>query len=403
MLKLALRNLFRHRGRTVLTLSAIVFGVAGLILGGGFVDDIFVQVREGTIHSQVGHFQIFARGYAEGSRTNPYLYMIAQPKVVAGKIERLPHVRQVLMRLEFAGLLNNGRTDVPIVGEGVEPDKEAILGSAVTVVAGRMLRDGDDYGAMVGEGVAQTLGLHAGSEATLLASTPDGALNTVNVTVIGIMRTMSKEFDARAVRIALPTAQDLLLLDKVHKLVVQLDDTAATYQVGLLLQGLLPVAHYEIKSWRELADFYRKVVELYKRQFGILLFIVLVMVLAGVANSVNLSLYERVGECGTLMALGYRRRKIFALLMLENLALAVLGSVIGVVLGLLLSWLISLHGIPMPPPPNMNMNYIAKIRPQPGMVLLAFAAGALATVLAGIAPARRLSRLPVSAALRQNA
>lgn len=402
MLKLALRNLFRHRGRTALTLGAIVFGVAGLILGGGFVEDIFVQVREGTIHSQVGHFQIYAKGYGERGRDSPYRYMIADPGPLAAKIQRLPHVRQVLMRVEFAGLLNNGRSDIPIVGEGVEADKEARLGSAVTVVAGRMLRGDDDYGVVVGEGVAQALDVQPGSETTLLVSTPEGSLNTVNLTVVGVIRTMSKDFDARAVRVGLATARDLLLLDKVHKLVVELDDSAATAQVAPLLQNLLPADRYEIKPWYELADFYRKVVELYKRQFGILLSIVMIMVLAGVANSVNLSLYERTGECGTLMALGYRSRKVFTLLMLETLALAVIGSVIGVGLGLVLAWAISLHGIPMPPPPNMSMTYIALIRPEAPIITIAFAVGMLATVLAGWWPARRISRIPVSEALRQN-
>jgi putative ABC transport system permease protein len=213
---------------------------------------------------------------------------------------------------------------------------------------------------------------------------------------------MSKDFDARAVRINLPAAQDLLLLDKVHKLVVELDDSAATAQVAPLLRRLLPADRYEIKPWYELAEFYRKVVELYRRQFGILLFIVMVMVLAGVANSVNLSLYERTGECGTLMALGYRGRRVFALLMLETTALALVGSVTGVAVGLLLSWLISLHGIPMPPPPNMSMTYIALIRPQPWVAAMAFAVGMLATVLAGLLPAWRITRIPVSEALRQN-
>lgn len=402
MLKLALRSLFRHRGRTVITLGAIVFGVAGLILGGGFVEDIFVQVREGTVHSEVGHFQIYAKGYGEHGHDSPFRYMIESPAPLAERIARLPHVRQVLMRLEFTGLLNNGRTDVPIVGEGVEADKEARLGSAVTVVAGRMLKDEDAYGAVVGEGVAQALDLRPGSDLTLLVSTSGGALNTVDLTVVGVIRTMSKDFDARAVRINLPAAQDLLLLDKVHKLVVELDDSAATAQVAPLLRRLLPADRYEIKPWYELAEFYRKVVELYRRQFGILLFIVMVMVLAGVANSVNLSLYERTGECGTLMALGYRGRRVFALLMLETTALALVGSVTGVAVGLLLSWLISLHGIPMPPPPNMNMTYIALIRPQPWVIAMAFAVGILATVLAGLLPARRIARIPVSEALRQN-
>ena len=60
MLLLALHNIFRHKVRTFLTLAVIVFGVVGLILTGGFIEDIFIQLREATIHSQLGHLQILS-------------------------------------------------------------------------------------------------------------------------------------------------------------------------------------------------------------------------------------------------------------------------------------------------------------------------------------------------------
>jgi putative ABC transport system permease protein len=70
MLKLALRNIFRHRFRTTMTLAAIVFGVCGLVLSGGFVRDIFIQLAEALIHSQSGHLQVSRSGYfSHGSRT----------------------------------------------------------------------------------------------------------------------------------------------------------------------------------------------------------------------------------------------------------------------------------------------------------------------------------------------
>ena len=58
MFRLALRNVVRHKLRTALTLAAIVSGVVGLVLSGGFVEDSLLQLREATIHSQLGHLQI---------------------------------------------------------------------------------------------------------------------------------------------------------------------------------------------------------------------------------------------------------------------------------------------------------------------------------------------------------
>ena len=72
MFKLALRNVLRQQTRTALTLAAIGLGVAGLILGGGYVEDILVQLREATIHSQLGHLQVYKTGqYASAGSEGP--------------------------------------------------------------------------------------------------------------------------------------------------------------------------------------------------------------------------------------------------------------------------------------------------------------------------------------------
>ncbi len=65
MLKIALRNIVRQRARTALTLAAIALGVASLVLSGGFVADILLQLREATIRSQLGHLQIYKQGQFE--------------------------------------------------------------------------------------------------------------------------------------------------------------------------------------------------------------------------------------------------------------------------------------------------------------------------------------------------
>ena len=72
MFKLAFRNIFRNRLRTSLTLAAIITGVVAIIISGGFVEDVFVQLREATIHSRIGHMQIFRRGYIEYGRREPW-------------------------------------------------------------------------------------------------------------------------------------------------------------------------------------------------------------------------------------------------------------------------------------------------------------------------------------------
>lgn len=401
MWSLAFRNLFRNYVRTLLTLSGILLGVVGLILSGGFIEDVFVQLREATIHSQLGHVQISMKGYASVGRRDPYKYLVDPPAQLSAPLAKLPPVKRTLLRLNFSGLANNGRADLPIIGDGVEPDKESALGSFLIVKEGRQLTDEDTSGILVGTGVARALQLKTGDTVTVLANTPDGAMNSLDYTIVGIFQSFSKDYDDRAVRIPLASAQELLATAGVHTLVVELDDTAQTDDFTAALKAVLP-GHLEASTWFELADFYQKTEDLYKRQFGMLQLIILIMVVLSVANSVNMAIQERIGEFGTLLALGNKRRSVFRLVMLENAILGFSASAIGVGVGVGLAYGISAIGIPMPPPPSSDVGYTARIIVVPGVLLAAFTVGWGATVMASLLPARKASGLPIVDALRAN-
>ena len=402
MLKLALRNVFRHKVRTGMTLAAIVFGVVGLVLSGGFVEDIFYQLGETLIHSQSGHLQVSKTGFQAFGTRSPEKFLIDQPEALRKLVLREPQVDDVMARVDFSGLISNGRSDWPIIGEGVEPDKEARLGTYIDMIAGRSLAKSDRYGTVIGAGAAQALQLRSGDRVTLLLNTAEGALNSMEFEIVGVSQSFSKDYDARSVRIPLAAAQELLGTQGVNTLVVSLKRTMDTQRVVESLRRQIDGKKDEVLRWEELNDFYARAVELYQRQFGILQFIILVLVLLSVANSVNMSVFERVGEFGTMMALGNRSGSVFRLVMSENLLLGLIGGMLGVVFGLVLAWVISTIGIPMPPAPGANLGYTAHIRVLPGTLLMAFGVGFCATFLAALFPARRVSRIPVSDALLQN-
>ncbi|MBI3432660.1 MAG: ABC transporter permease [Hydrogenophilales bacterium] len=402
MWKLAFRNVLRHKARTGMTLMAITAGVVGLILSGGFVYDIFAQLGEVLIHSQTGHLQITRAGYFERGARTPEKFLINNAEQIKAKVASMAGVEDVMGRLYFSGLINNGHSDLPIVGEGIEPVREAKLGSGLIITAGRKLEKKDLNGMLLGQDLARALKLKPGDWANLVINTPEGALNSLEFQVVGTFQTFSKDYDARALRIPLAAAQDLLATPGINTLVVALKHTSDTESVSALLKADFRGSNLDVKNWIELNDFYAKTVEMYDAQFGVLRMIILLMVLLSVANSVNMSIFERVGEFGTMMALGNRKRRIFALIMAENTLIAVAGAGSGVILGMILALIISAIGIPMPPPPNADLSYIAHIRIVPSVIASAFLVGLIATIAAAILPAARVQRIPVVDALREN-
>ena len=398
--KLALRNVFRHRLRTAMTLAAISIAVTGLILSGGFVADIFLQLGEALIHSQSGHLQIAKSGYfTEGSR-KPERYLLKDADHVRKTVTALEGVTDVMARLNFSGLLNNGRTDLSIVAEGIEPEREARMGTYVRLTAGRQLTPADRYGLLIGAGAARALRVAPGARVTLVASTIEGAMNVLDFEVLGIFETFSSDYDARAVRITLSAAQELLSIDSVNVFVVTLAKTSETERIAGELAAKLGSRGIEIRQWQVLNDFYEKTVHLYDRQLGVLQAIVILMVVMSVTNAVNMTVYERIGEVGTMRAIGNHSSHVFRLLMTESALLGLTGAVAGTALGVSLSLVISKIGIPMPPPPNANMGYMAHIQLVDWTISSAFLIGLFSTIGGSLVPAFRACRIAVVDALR---
>src|SRR5690606_7565375 len=308
------------------------------------------------------------QGYFASGTRSPEKYLINDPDQLNRQIAESIGVKKFytsMARLNFSGLLNNGRSDLPIIGEGVQPTKEAELGSSVVITAGRQLADSDDFGILLGQGVAKALKLFPGDHITLLANTLDGALNSLDFEVIGVFQSFSNDYDARAVKIPLPAAQELIGTPGVNALVILLQNTKDTDQVAEQLASQLDALGLEIKTWVELNDFYEKTVEMYKGQFGVLQIIILIMVLLSVANSLIISIFERFSELVTMMRLGNRSSQFFLFIIQENLLLRLIGSGLGSAMGLSRPMDISAIRIANPPPTYVDLGYNVRIHVMP--------------------------------------
>ena len=396
----AFKNVFRQKSRTFGTLLSIVLGVSAMILAGGFVQDIFWQLGEAVIHSQSGHIQIHAKGYSEGKVADPAKFEMKNTEELKKRAANIEHVVSAFARMEFSGILNNGKRDFGIIGEGVEPDAESALGTYMKFVEGRALKNSDGEGMVIGSGVAQMLGLKVGDRASLVVNLSQGAVNTLDFEVVGIFKSFSKEFDSRAIRIPLSATKTLLDTESSHSIVMVLDQTENTAKALGSVRSSFPPNEYESFSWIEMSDFYSKTIDMYDRQFGFLRLIILLMVILSVSNSINMTLFERTKEFGTMMATGDSPGKVFRLILSESAILGAIGSVAGMLLGCALGLLISEVGIPMPPPPNADLGYVAYIRIVPADVAISGMIGFVASCLASILPARKVIRTEIVDALR---
>ena len=401
---LAVRNLWRHRTRSAIALSAILFGVVALVLSGGFIEWVFFAMREAAIESRFGHIQAVRPGYFTFGTADPYRYLLPEQSPELTKIAAVPEVRLVAPRLAFGGLISFGDTTISFLGEGADPAKESIIGRQLHITHGDELSQNDAQGVILGEGLARNLGVTVGDSVVLLTTTDAGSINAVEGRVRGIFYTSSKAFDDVALRAPLGMTQKLLRTTGTHVWVVLIRNTDETDAALAALKAQLQPSQsgVEFFSWKELDEFYNRTVSLFSRQLNVVRIILGIIIVLSVSNTLTMTVLERTNEVGTLMALGLKKLKILRIFLTEGLVLGLSGGAIGLLIGCLLAWAISSLGIPMPPPPGMQRGFIGEIRVTAMIALNSFAFAVLSAVFASIYPAWKASRIPIVDALRHS-
>ncbi len=399
---LALRNLFRHRVRSLVTLAAIAFSTIVLVLAAGFIEWIFFDLRASTIETGLGHLQVSRNGYSEHGLADPYAYLLGDKSPELARLESEPHVVAVGKRLNVNGLLSFQESTLSFVGVGVEPDKEAVISRNLAFVSGRNLSAGAKDQVVLGEGLAANLGVNTSDRVVMLVNTESGSVNAVEATVQGVFTTQVRALDDVALRMPIAMARRLLRADGAHVWVVALDNVDAVDATAASVGGALDPARFEVFRWIDLSDFFTKTVTFLSGQLGVMRVLIAVIIVLGVSNMLIMNVLERTGEIGTLMALGIRRRQVVALFMTESFYLGLIGGLAGLLLSLVAARVISDIGVPMPPPPGRTVGYLGAIRVTWPILLSAVSVSLGTTLLAGIYPARKASRLVIVDALRYN-
>ena len=401
LIRLILRNLLRHRRRSLIAVISVGFGIAALVVASGFIEWMFVDFREATIESQYAHIQVTRPGYHENGRADPFHYLLPSDDA-AHSIEGVAHLRSWGPRLGFAGLISHGDATISFVGEGFNPASDLKGDRSLRIVQGRALTDNDQNKVLLGRGLASLLGVKTGDNVVILVDTPKGGLNAIDAQIAGIFESISKSYDDSSILVHISAARRLLRVSGAHSWLVYLDDTRHTDAVATVLRNQLDPKLFEVRTWDQLAEFYTRAVELFQQQLGVVRFIVIAIILLGIGNTMMMSVMERTGEIGTSMALGIKRNVLLGQFLLEGALIGLLGGVGGLVAAYFGSIGLDFLHIEMPPPPSMTSGYLAKILITPAIVMEAMLVAVVTTTLASLYPAWKASRMVIVDAIRHN-
>lgn len=333
LVSLAWRNLWRNARRTVITMSALALGCAGIIGLHSYRESTYSILVRDITEGLVGHLQVHGQGYQEA----PAISIVVQDPVqveaaLAGALPGAKAERRVM----GAGLAGAGEQSSPVMIVGLEPSANGER-TLHTVVAGKDLAPTAAKEVLLGRDLARDLGVQPGGELVLVSQAADGSVANDRYTVVGTFTSPSAELDQVAVVLHLKDAQDFFALgDGVTMLVVRLPEGADREDVTAptaALRSALDLKTLEALSWGEILPELRSTMRTKRQGQRVVDLIVFLVVGLGVFNAMTMSTFERTREFGVMGALGTRPRRVLALILTEAALQGVLAFSVGAALG----------------------------------------------------------------------
>lgn len=346
-LKLAWKNIWRNRRRTILTINAIGIGVMALVALHNYYDGFHDQVIRNVIRYQSGHLVISAPDYL--SRMSTHL-IIAEPKPIDDWLDGQQDISAYSHRVLVQGLISTANGSANIVFAGIEPEREKqVTRFSQNMVKGSYFAEGKEKSILLGIELARLLEAEVGSKVVALTQGVDGSIGNELFFVSGIFETHS-DFDKNMAFIPIENARQLLSIPEtaVHQTAIVLKTEAPLLDIqnafaknfGSASAGLKA----EMLNWKQVQKPVMAVIELNNSVNRLLMFIIIFVASLGIANSILMSILERTREFGVMMAIGTTKREVVKLVVTETILLAVVGVVLGNILGLMVTQFFYYYG-----------------------------------------------------------
>jgi ABC-type lipoprotein release transport system permease subunit len=421
--RLAMKNLFRHGRRTVITAAAIAFGLMMFIIMDSMLAGIGEDSERNLVLYETGSARVVHGEYWDDRENMPLEHSIAAPRQIIAELAEAGYA--AVPRTVFRGELIMRRDPFPEDGSmqvsvtAVDPGRDGrVFELRESITSGRWLQE-EELGAVIGAWLAEDIGAEVGYPLTIVTRTKDGYYQTIDVEIVGLANTPNPVVNRTGVFLPLGTADFYLQMGgEVTEIDVSFPFGAElkkrTAEIRRTVLGAPSAgsaadggnrSELMVVDWKEIGEDFVALASAKSAGSNVILLLVFVIAAVGISNTMLMSVYERIRELGMMRAMGMRPGEIRAAFLIEAGGIGLIGAVLGIALGVLLNIPLVNHGIDYSfLMRDYDMGYritgIMRGMWNPGTIITAFFTGIGLSVIIAFIPTRKALKQEITDALR---
>lgn len=406
ILFIAWRNIWRNKLRSLVVILAVTLGLFGTLFMIAMSNGMVVQKIDASINNELAHIQIHDTAFIQDPSLH---FFIENSDQIEQEILQIPGVKSVCSRIKAMAMASTAATGAGIMVNAIDPEKEKMVSEIH-----RYIIEGDYFEKesrsapiVISKKLSTKLKAKLGSKIVITIQHTSGELAYGLFRVSGIYKTANDLFDEPNIFIR---KTDLAALTgfssgNASEIAILLDDTEMTDLTAGLIREKHPLL--SVLSWKELEPLLAGMSSMIDQMAYLLLIIILIAMAFGIINTMMMSVLERTRELGMLMAVGMNRGKVFTMIMMETVFLALVGTAAGIVMSAVTIHYTGISGINFSKWTEgfESWGYSAMIYPSLytrfyfGMTVLVI----ITAILSSIYPARKALKFNPAAAVRQDA
>jgi len=329
-LKLAVvawRNLWRHKRRTLLTLSSIAFGGFLAVLFTALQDRSFADFIDTAARLGSGHVTLQHPDYLDTPRLTRTVQgsaelraLVAQDSDVARAVERISGQIMLATASDSFGAF--------FMAYDPELEDDSTLSFGAGLTEGAMYTTPQDKGIILGKKLAHNLRLKIGKKVVYTMLDKQGEIVSGMRRLSGVISTGAPSLDAGLCLLPINTVREALgySSDESTAVAVFLSDARKSAAVAQRLNNALD-ANLVALAWDEIRPELSTFIAMKVGGARFMELIIAILVAAGIFNTLFVSVMERTREFGIMLAIGYSPGQLFGLVMWESLWLGLVGIV----------------------------------------------------------------------------